>query len=555
MLTPIEFGMPSKFSQWRPGQVEAIDEILLTDRRFVIICAPTGFGKSIMYTAAAKMSGLRTVICTSTKGLQDQLVGDFGQMRGMVDIRGQSNYECVRAHEFGLLRLNPAYPITVDMGACHSGAACEAKYNGECEYYRRYSHARTGDTVITNYALWMHDKFKRGPTDESSENLQTGNLISVKPVEMLVLDEAHDAPEELASFVGTELRYRDVSRNKLQWVGKENQASWQEWAKEAVGELQERLEMVKDDLKRGNMKSIREAGQWKRMMYKVEKVAGMQGEWAIEEDTKSWVAKENGPSVRFDPLWPKHYAESALFRGVKKIILVSATVRPKTAELLGIHAKDTNFREFPSSFPLNSRPIIHVPTVQMNWRVTDYGILQWIQRIDQLIDQRLDKKGVIHSVSYDRASLIKDNSRHSSRMLLHNSSTRATTVATFKTSPPGTILVSPSVDTGYDFPYSECEYQIISKLPFADNRGKVMKARMKADKEYSNYTTAQTLVQMTGRGMRAEDDKCETLIVDDNIGWFVSGNRKHFPAWWLESYKAMDRNQLPKPLAKLSTKR
>jgi ATP-dependent DNA helicase DinG len=558
MLSPIEFGMPEKFVKWRPGQVEAVDEILRPDRRIVIICAPTGFGKSPMYMAAAKMSGLRTVVCTSTKGLQDQLHADFSQMS--VDLRGQSNYECKRAHEFGLYRTNPLFPITADMGPCHNGAGCESKYSGECEYYGRYMAAREADIVVTNYAMWMHDARKSGDWDVTKP--WKGNLKSMRPVEMLILDEAHDAVEELSGFVGTELKYREITRAKLDWIGGEEQDRWQTWAKDAYVELFGRLEKVEKDIKRGDHKHVQEAGRWRRLMYKVEKVKDMQAEWAIEEDKTSWEAREYGPRVRFDPLWPVLYAESVLFRGVKKIVLVSATVRPKTAELLGIQAKagltglrgdgeGASFREFASTFPLERRPVIHVPTVQMNWRTSDFDLMMWIQAMDRIMDGRPDRKGIIHTVSYDRATLIRDNSRHSSRMLLHGSSDRAEVVKKFKASSQPTILVSPSVHTGYDFPYTECEFQIIAKLPFADNRGKVAKARIKADREYANYQVAQTLVQTIGRGMRAEDDQCETFIVDDNVKWFVGQNSHHFPKWMLDSYYTVNRGTLPNPLPKL----
>lgn len=78
-----------------------------------------------------------------------------------------------------------------------------------------------------------------------------------------------------------------------------------------------------------------------------------------------------------------------------------------------------------------------------------------------------------------------------------------------------------------------------------------MKARLANDKQYSNYMTALTLVQMTGRGMRSADDRCETIIVDDNIGWFVGQNANHFPKWWMQSYRTCVRGMVPKPLEKL----
>ena len=40
----------------------------------------------------------------------------------------------------------------------------------------------------------------------------------------------------------------------------------------------------------------------------------------------------------------------------------------------------------------------------------------------------------------------------------------------------GTVLVSPSVSTGYDFPGRECEWQFICKVPFPDGRAKIQQA-------------------------------------------------------------------------------
>lgn len=540
MLTPIEFGLPPKFNEWRKGQLEAMDQIILAPERFVTICAPTGFGKSLVYMAASHMIGKRAVVCTSTKGLQDQLQADFAALSQ--DIRGQSNYLCNAAGQFGL-----DSTTTVEMGPCHGGEECGLKFGG-CEYYDRYRLAQRAGIVVTNYALWMTDR-KR----EVSQRLN-----SVKPVEILVLDEAHDAPEALAGHVATEMRYDVINRcglAEVRWPGikDDEQGVWKAWAEGVSGYLEDEIEEgMRTVVKTGDRKLARRVQTWKRAMREITKVAEMQGEWVIESAANAdWRVKKYGPIVRFDPLWPAQYAESVLFRGAKKVVLVSATVRPKTAALLGIPPQQNNFLEYQSSFPLASRPVIHVPTVQMSHRMTEWATLQWIQMIDRILDSRGDRNGIVHTVSYDRAKLISLNSRHSSRMLLHDSESRSRTVEQFKSSSTGTILVSPSVDTGYDFPLTQCEYQIIAKVPFVNNSGKLMKARLANDKQYSNYMTALTLVQMTGRGMRSADDRCETIILDDNIGWFVGQNANHFPKWWMQSYRTCVRGMVPKPLEKL----
>jgi Rad3-related DNA helicase len=90
----------------------------------------------------------------------------------------------------------------------------------------------------------------------------------------------------------------------------------------------------------------------------------------------------------------------------------------------------------------------------------------------------------------------------------------------FKESGPGTILVSPAVGQGHDFPGSACEWQLLCKIPFPPPSA-ILKRRTEDDKEYPHYLTMQKMVQIFGRGMRSQDDQCENFIVDDHCEWFV----------------------------------
>src|SRR6202044_2473334 len=118
--------------------------------------------------------------------------------------------------------------------------------------------------------------------------------------------------------------------------------------------------------------------------------------------------------VRFDPLSPARYAEEVLWRQVPKIVLVSATVRLKTAELLGIPNDQLEFCEYDSSFDPKRRPTIFVPTVRMDYRTEqDDQAMKWmLSKVDALIGARLDRKGIVHAVSYTRSRFVVDNSQH-----------------------------------------------------------------------------------------------------------------------------------------------
>jgi len=105
------------------------------------------------------------------------------------------------------------------------------------------------------------------------------------------------------------------------------------------------------------------------------------------------------------------------------------------------------------------------------------------------------------------------------------------------------------VVTGWDFPYQQCEYQIIGKIPFPDARRKVDKARREKDPDYSCCMAMQNLVQTCGRGMRYPDDQCENMIIDDHFVWFVRKYAKYAPQWWLNAVQTV--KTIPEPPERL----
>ncbi len=81
---------------------EAVERIL--DQRGVLICeAGTGTGKTFAYLAPALMSGLKVIISTGTKNLQDQLYHrDLPMVRrslaspvSVALLKGRANYLCI----------------------------------------------------------------------------------------------------------------------------------------------------------------------------------------------------------------------------------------------------------------------------------------------------------------------------------------------------------------------------------------------------------------------------------------------------------------------------
>jgi len=162
----------------------------------------------------------------------------------------------------------------------------------------------------------------------------------------------------------------------------------------------------------------------------------------------------------------------------------------------------------------------------------DLAMRLWVTRIDQILDRRQDRKGIIHTVSYARRDYLMAHSRHRSMMLSHTSANTSEVVNQFRLAKSPCVLVSPVITSGYDFPGAECDYIIIGKIPYPDTRSPLYQARTKTDSDWGAFLAMETIVQLSGRGTRSEEDKCEVLIVDDNWTWFWPRYKQFAPRWF-----------------------
>lgn len=504
---PTCFGLPKKFTSWRIHQDEAIWSALNTDKRFHTTVAAVGSGKSLSYVTTAILNGGRTVILTSTKPLQTQLMNDFSSI-GMVDLRGRNAYTC-RLERDG---------TTCDHGPCVTGAKCGFKEAG-CEYFDALEAAKGARLIVTNYACWM---------TQLAHGKGLGN------VDVLICDEAHDTPNMLDSFLTIEFNRKSQEVRDLLPDGDLSHLTlddWKGWALANLDDLSDEILWLTQQLRDGgNRAARRRLSVLKALKSDLGTIATISDKWVFETD-------EFG--VRFSPAWPAAYAESALFNGIKKIIMTSGSVRQKTLDILGISAEDNELVEYPHTFPLANRLLYHVPTVRLNQYTKEEHLKILTVRVDQIIRNRSDRKGIVHTISYARGQFVMDNSEFKHRMMMNKRGRAESALKKFLRSSPPTVMISPSMMTGIDLPYDYCRYQIILKVPYPSTQGALMKARTERDPGYSSYIAAQNLVQAYGRTTRAEDDFSESFIVDDNILWFLNRYSEYVPRYFHDAFRSV----------------
>lgn len=528
LATPQELGLPPKFDSWRPQQADWLERTGQTQKRFKVGCIPTGGGKSPPVVATSIQSGIPTAIVTMTKGLQQQYLDDFSSI-GMVDLRGRNNYPCSLRSDY----------------TCEEGYAVQCPHKGtiKCPASQAEFAAATSNLVVTNYSKWIY-----------SRNRGTG-LGHIKQV---IFDEAHFAPEAIASAMQVVFHHKEIEETLQvpfpRYPETLDMMVWKAWA------VSTRL-YAEDDFKKTQYKiqcSPNPKSAWvKRLNHMRHLIRRLGTISTIRPD--NWVVDEIEQGFQFDPIRPGRYAESVLFLGIESIYMVSATIRPKTLQMVGIsqgekryvhmgeEGPDYLFLEYDSDFNPADCPIYYIPTQRVDNKHPDRSML-WM-RLDQWLSRRQDRKGIIHTVSHDRREEIMSYSRYANQMIFNDrGEVTSDKVELFKQAGPGALLCSPSVGVGYDFPGTDCEHQFICKVPF-EPPSKIVKAREADDPEYRGYKAMMGMVQAFGRGARFKGDRCENAIADDNMSWVMWKYGYLAPRAFHKVYRVVD--TVPNPLPKL----
>ncbi|MDR0965347.1 MAG: ATP-dependent DNA helicase [Myxococcales bacterium] len=233
----------------RPQQLDMARLIrrALDERRYCLIEAGTGTGKTLAYLVPALLSGRRVVVSTATKTLQDQILGKdlplLARSTGIefraVALKGRSNYVCLyrldQAEEAGQalllakdrrdfervvewarttaqgewaeLNLPDKSPIARELSSTSEsclGRKCPR--NAQCFVSRARRAAAESDLIIVNHHLLFADLALKTERPGSSAQV-------IPSYQAVVFDEAHAIEDVATDFFGVSLsnfRVRDL---------------------------------------------------------------------------------------------------------------------------------------------------------------------------------------------------------------------------------------------------------------------------------------------------------------------------------------------------------
>jgi ATP-dependent DNA helicase DinG len=490
-LSPAELSLP--YPDWRPGQRELLTRIALSDAKYLLLEAPTGSGKSAVSASVGHLLGKASLWLTSTKALQDQYVDTIPEM---VAAKGRDNYTCDIEPWHSALR-----------APCTEGVRCRYVRSPACAYYKAKISAGVSPRAVLNYQYWLAQANYNG---------------DFTPVPLLVCDEAHLIEDELRKFIQIEVRVNLLSALSLSTPKVKTLEGWRDWANTTIPVLTKQIEMIR-------LPDLRKRAS--RLLEALFDIA-----YAVDEDTWTYSSDHRG-KYTWKPVWVQPWTKGLLLDHAEKIIFMSATILDRASYCagLGLPESETEFIRVPSSFPARRRPLFYTPVGKVRGANQD----NWprvVEEVDAVMGVQ-SGRGLIHTGNYKLARYIAGNSRFRSRLITHDTRSRAESVYRLRAT-PGSVLVSPSMTTGVDLPYELCDFQIICKLQFPDLTDEQVIKRKKAPGGRAWYTwqTACTLVQAYGRGMRAADDACKTYLLDGSFGgFFWQTCRDMLPSWFKEA--------------------
>ena len=517
--------------------------------KFFLLNLPVGSGKSHLALMIAdwykknvnKMA--RVDIITNSKILQDQYANTY---ESISDLKGKENYECetyacscAQGSEFN--RLNKT--------------SCES-----CPYsYARESY-QSGGISLTNFYLYI------------LYAIYNPKLMESRDARVLIVDEAHEFDDVMSDFITIKITETSLKKYKF--------ASEYDLIKrlKAVKSISDYVEFLKhynteiistmDSMSNGMSSAPRNVTEDKRdlkiskllktknsdvkMMQLVTDLKQQQSKIDVflteyKANPNNWVLetsyneKLRQKELSLEPIWAYDYLDKYVFSHYDMVFLMSGTILDKNlfCQLNGLDVSKAVYYSISSPFPLRNRMIYYMPVGKMSYKSKEETFKRYIPYIKKLLDKYKNKKGIIHTNSFELANWIKDSIKDP-RLIFHDSSNKDEMLRLHIESEEPTVIVSPSMDTGVSFDDDSARFQIIAKVPYPSLASQKNKMRQSNNPDWYSWKTVSGFIQMTGRAVRSDMDYADTIVIDGGFGDVMKHSSHFLPDWIQNAIKKIN---------------
>jgi Rad3-related DNA helicase len=482
-------------------------------------------------------------IITNSKILQDQYSGTY---ESISDLKGKENYEC------------ESYACSCSQGAEFNRlnkTTCES-----CPYNSSRESFISGGISLTNFYLYI------------LYAIYNPKLLESRDARVLIVDEAHEFDDVMSDFVSIKITEAIVKKFKF---GSEYDiikklksitsiAQYVDFLRFLSGEIITTVESMeggmkseprnvredKRDLKiskvlktkNSDVKVMQLINDLKQYQTKIEiflkEYKDNPNNWVLEA---GYNEKLKQKELSLEPIWAYDYLDKYVFSNYDMVVLMSGTILDKNlfCQLNGLDVSKAVYYSIGSPFPLKNRPIYYMPVGKMSYKSKDETFKRYIPYIQKLLDKYKNKKGIIHTNSFELAKWI-ENSIKDPRLIFHDSSNKDEMLKFHKESDKPTVIVSPSMDTGVSFDNDDARFQIIAKVPYPSLASQKNKLRQSNNPDWYSWKTVSGIIQMTGRPVRSNLDYADTIIIDGGFGDVIKHSSQFLPDWIQEAIKKVN---------------
>jgi Rad3-related DNA helicase len=493
-------------SPFRVFQEDAIKFVMESDRKYKVIKARTGAGKSLISMVCGVMAGDLTYLVQS-KFLQTQIVQDFPSI---TSVWGRSNYPCIN-------------DSAKNCDECLSTKANPCPRKSNCLYYVAKQKAIDAQYRIFNFQYFL------------SEIQHVGRFSGNK---FTVIDEADALENCLSDNISLVFTERSLFRLGLESgpyrktaSSKDGLSSWKSFGEEALyrstkmaDDIQQEIDSLGNDNDELRLQKIKDRETFVHISERCKIfINNMDRNWLFEEIPRFG---SNQGRIIFKPTWlSEELANLYLWRHSESFTLVSATFLPVPilARQLGLDPDEIDFKELPSTFDPERSPVHIWPVADVVSKNLDVAIPKLIEAIKKILEIHKGERGLIHAVSWKLCNQIMEGV-NSPRLYTHTSQDRQEVMNDFMDEngsyPSDACLVSPSAERGLDLKDDKCRWVVIIKCPYLNVGDKLVSARIYSGAVGRLWFKAQalsTIEQMAGRAMRSAEDSAITYILDAQV--------------------------------------
>jgi Rad3-related DNA helicase len=397
-------------------------------------------------------------------------------------------------------------------------------------------------------------------------------MLKQRKSNVLIIDEAHDFDDVMSDFIT--IKITDFVVKKLKFSNEDrilkdlkkinNISGYIDFLKDLQGEIATTIGDVERSLsaeKRSARSVKRENAVNKvlggknsdiKLMQVITDLQQYQSKIEIflneyKANPNNWVLESNynektkQKELSLEPIWAFDYLDKYVFSKYDMVFLMSGTILDKNlfCQLNGLDIDKAVYYSIESPFPVKNRPIYYMPLGKMSYKSKEDTFRNYVPFIQKILNKYPDKKGIIHTNSFELASWISRDVKNP-RLVYHDSSNKDLVLQEHYATEKPTVIVSPSMDTGVSFDDDKARFQVIAKIPYPSLGSQKNKLRQKNNPDWYTWKTISGLIQMTGRAVRSNEDYADTIIIDGSFSDLLKYSGHFFPDWFQEAIKKVN---------------